>query len=141
MDNMRHRFSFILFIMPARQILSFFTGGCMENILSKVEQINGAVNGFVWGLPMLVLLVGTGILMTVLTRFFQVSHFKHWVKNTIGGIFKDKKVTAHTGSEDTQISQFQSLCTAQVTSQVLLLPSFRAVPEPFSGCGSLLSLE
>ena len=84
----------------------------MENILSKVEQINGAVNGFVWGLPMLVLLVGTGILMTVLTRFFQVSHFKHWVKNTIGGIFKDKKVTAHTGSEDTQISQFQSLCTA-----------------------------
>ncbi len=84
----------------------------MGNFVTSVEQINGAVNGFVWGLPMLVLLVGTGILMTVLTRVFQVTHFKHWVKNTIGGIFKDKHVTAHTGKDDMQISQFQSLCTA-----------------------------
>lgn len=84
----------------------------MDGFVSTVEQVNGAVNGFVWGLPMLVLLVGTGILMTVLTKVFQVSHFKHWVRNTIGGIFKDKHVTAHTGKEDTQISQFQSLCTA-----------------------------
>ncbi len=84
----------------------------MEYFLAELEQINSAVNGFVWGLPMLILLVGTGILMTVLTKFFQISHMKHWVKNTIGGIFKDKKVTAHTGKEDTQISQFQSLCTA-----------------------------
>ena len=81
-------------------------------MVQTVESINNAVNGFVWGLPMLILLVGTGILMTTLTRFFQVTHFKHWVKNTIGGIFKDKHVTAHTGKEDTQISQFQSLCTA-----------------------------
>lgn len=84
----------------------------MENFLSHVENINNAVNGFVWGLPMLILLVGTGILMTCLTRFFQISHFKHWIKNTIGGIFRDSHVTAHTDKEDTQISQFQSLCTA-----------------------------
>ncbi|SDB50584.1 sodium:alanine symporter family protein [Butyrivibrio sp. INlla16] len=84
----------------------------MENVLTNIENINGAVNGFVWGLPMLILLVGTGILMTVLTRVFQISHFKHWVKNTIGGIFKDKNVTAHTDKDDMQISQFQSLCTA-----------------------------
>ncbi len=84
----------------------------MGNFVSGVERVNGAVNGFVWGLPMLILLVGTGILMTVLTKVFQISHFKHWVKNTIGGIFKDKHVTAHTGKDDMQISQFQSLCTA-----------------------------
>ena len=84
----------------------------MENFLSTVENVNNAVNGFVWGLPMLVLLVGTGILMTCLTKFFQISHFKHWVSNTIGGIFKDSHVTAHTKKNDTQISQFQSLCTA-----------------------------
>ena len=84
----------------------------MDGFVSTVERVNGAVNGFVWGLPMLILLVGTGILMTILTRVFQVSHFRHWVRNTIGGIFKDKHVTAHTGKEDTQISQFQSLCTA-----------------------------
>ncbi len=84
----------------------------MGEFVSTVEQVNGAVNGFVWGLPMLILLVGTGILMTVLTRVFQITHFRHWVRNTVGGIFKDKHVTAHTGKEDTQISQFQSLCTA-----------------------------
>ena len=84
----------------------------MSNFVSTVEQVNGAVNGFVWGLPMLVLLVGTGILMTVLTKVFQITHFRHWVQNTVGGIFKDKHVTAHTGKDDMQISQFQSLCTA-----------------------------
>ena len=84
----------------------------MNSFLSNVESVNNAVNGFVWGLPMLILLVGTGILMTVLTKCFQVTHFRHWLKNTIGGIFKDSHVTAHTAHEDMQISQFQSLCTA-----------------------------
>ena len=84
----------------------------MENLISTIESVNGAVNGFVWGLPMLILLVGTGILMTVLTKGFQVSHIALWWKNTIGGIFKDKKITTHTEKEDKQISQFQSLCTA-----------------------------
>lgn len=84
----------------------------MESVLSKIEIVNNAINGFVWGLPMLILLVGTGILMTCLTKFFQITHFRHWVKNTVGGIFKDSHVTAHTHKEDTQISQFQSLCTA-----------------------------
>jgi len=77
-----------------------------------VSDINGAINDFVWGLPMLVLLIGTGILMTVLTRGFQLTHAAHWIKSTIGGIFSDKHITAHTGKEDQSISQFQSLCTA-----------------------------
>ena len=90
----------------------YFRRFVMGSFGSNVEKINNVVNGFVWGLPMLILLVGTGILMTVLTKVFQVTHFKHWVKNTVGGIFKDKNVTAHTGKDDMQISQFQSLCTA-----------------------------
>lgn len=77
-----------------------------------ITNVNSAINGFVWGIPMLVLLVGTGILMTVLTKFFQLSHIGHWFKNTIGGIFKDKHVTKHTDKDDQSISQFQSLCTA-----------------------------
>ncbi len=81
-------------------------------MLEKIANINGAVNGFVWGLPMLVLLVGTGILMTALTKGFQLTHFRYWMKHTLGGIFKNKKVTEHTDKEDRQISQFQSLCTA-----------------------------
>ena len=48
--------------------------------------------------------------MTVLTKFYQVSHLGHWWKNTIGAVFRDKEVTSHT--EDKSISQFQSLATA-----------------------------
>lgn len=81
-------------------------------MVELITKVNGAINNFVWGVPMLILLVGTGILMTVLTRFFQLSHIGHWFKNTIGGIFHDKHVTRHTGEDDQSISQFQSLCTA-----------------------------
>ena len=84
----------------------------MDAVLQLVERVNGKVNNFVWGVPMLILLVGTGVLMTLLTKGFQLSHFGHWMRNTVGAIFKNKHVTAHTGKEDRSISQFQSLCTA-----------------------------
>ena len=84
----------------------------MEQFIQLITTINNAVNGFVWGIPMLILLIGTGILMTCRTKFFQISHFGHWMKNTIGAVFKDKNVTAHTGENEKAISQFQSLCTA-----------------------------
>ncbi len=82
----------------------------MEGFLNAVEKVNDAVNGVVWGWPALILLAFVGVLMTVLTKFFQISHIGHWFKNTIGAIFGDKNVTKHTS--DKSISQFQSLCTA-----------------------------
>jgi len=82
----------------------------MENIMETVASVNDAVNSIVWGWPALILLCFTGVLMTVLTNFYQVLHFKKWMGATIGAIFKDKHITKHT--EDKSISQFQSLCTA-----------------------------
>ena len=79
-------------------------------MLDTVAKINGFLNGIVWGWPALILLAFVGVLTTCLTKFFQVSHFGHWMKQTIGAIFRDSKVTSHTG--DRSISQFQSLCTA-----------------------------
>ena len=81
-------------------------------MIEMITKINGIVNNFVWGLPMLVLLVGTGILMTLLTKVFQLSHIGYWMKHTLGSIFTDKHITKHTGQDDQSISQFQSLCTA-----------------------------
>ncbi len=78
--------------------------------LDGVAKVNDAVNGVVWGVPALILLAFVGILMTLLTKVFQLSHFKHWMSKTIGAVFHDKHVTGHTA--DKSISQFQSLCTA-----------------------------
>ena len=79
-------------------------------MLDMITKINAALNGIVWGWPALILLAFVGVLTTCITKCFQISHFGHWVKNTIGAIFKDSKVTSHTS--DRSISQFQSLCTA-----------------------------
>ena len=81
-----------------------------EGILGGIAAANDAVNSVVWGVPALALLAFVGVLMTVLTRFFQVSHLGHWFRKTIGAIFSDRHVTTHT--KDRSISQFQSLCTA-----------------------------
>ena len=82
----------------------------MDSFLEMLTNINNAVNDFVWVKIGIVLLIGTGILMTCLTKFFQVTHFGHWWKKTIGSLF-DKKVISHTGDK-ASISQFQALCTA-----------------------------
>ena len=80
------------------------------NLLEKITNVNNAVNGFVWGWVGLVLLLGTGVVATVCTKVFQVSHIKEWWKNTIGSLFK-KEVIGHT-KEKGAISPFQALCTA-----------------------------
>ena len=79
-------------------------------MLDMITKINAVLNGIVWGWPALILLAFVGVLTTCITKCFQISHFGHWMKNTIGAIFKDSKVTSHTS--DRSISQFQSLCTA-----------------------------
>lgn len=79
-------------------------------MIQTITNVNDFVNGLVWGWPALILLGFVGVLMTCMTKFFQVSHFKHWMSHTIGAIFGDKHVTAHT--QDKTITQFQSLCTA-----------------------------
>ena len=82
----------------------------MNKFLQALETVNGEINGVVWGVFGLLLLVGTGILVTVLTKFFQISHLGLWFKNTIGSLF-DKSVIKHT-KEKGAISPFQALCTA-----------------------------
>ncbi|MGN0674489.1 MAG: alanine/glycine:cation symporter family protein, partial [Oscillospiraceae bacterium] len=82
----------------------------MDAFVKAVESINGAVNGFVWGIPMLVLIISTGIYMTVRTHFFQVTKIKHWSNETFLAIFKKKSVTKTKDKK--AISQFQALATA-----------------------------
>jgi len=82
----------------------------MEQILKAIESVNGKINGVVWGMFGLILLIGTGIIITVITKFFQISHIGLWFKNTLGSLFK-KDVIKHS-KEKGSISPFQALCTA-----------------------------
>lgn len=79
-------------------------------ILDKIAEFNGAINGVVWGIFGLALLIGTGIIVTVCTKVFQVTHVAHWWKMTIGKMFT-KDVIKHR-KEKGVISPFQALCTA-----------------------------
>ncbi len=80
-------------------------------MIETITQINGWINSAVWGLPGLALLIGTGVLMTVLTKGFQVTRVGHWWKHTIMTVFKkDSKSTKSNDKKN--ISQFQALCAA-----------------------------
>lgn len=82
----------------------------MEGFIQGLTSVNTAINDVVWGVPALTLLIGTGILMTILTKFFQFGKIKLWWGETIGKLFKKKGVRENT--DKNSISQFQALCTA-----------------------------
>ena len=79
------------------------------SFLEKLASVNDVINTFVWTKVGVWLLIAVGVAMTCLTKFFQVTHFRHWWKSTIGNMF-DKKTIAHTDGK--AISPFQALCTA-----------------------------
>ncbi|MCR5474496.1 MAG: alanine:cation symporter family protein [Lachnospiraceae bacterium] len=77
--------------------------------MNAIVKINDAVNGFAWGWFGLILLLGTGLVCTVITKFFQITRIGHWWRKTIGMVLhEDSHVKTETGS----VSQFQALCTA-----------------------------
>jgi len=81
-------------------------------MVEMITQVNNAINGVVWGPFGLALLFCTGFWMSARTGFFQFRKMGYWLRHTIGAIFTNKDVTAHTSKEDMAISQFQSMCTA-----------------------------
>ena len=83
----------------------------MEKFFESVAEINGVINDFVWVKIGLFLLIGSGLLLTFATKFFQISHLGLWWKETIGSIFK-KNAEATRKTDKKTISQFQALCTA-----------------------------
>ena len=66
----------------------------------------GFLNGIAWGPWMLILLVGTGIYLSVKVCFIQFTKFGHAMKNTIGKVFQ--KQSAAGG----EVTPFQAMTTA-----------------------------
>lgn len=80
-------------------------------MFDTIVKVNSVINDFVWVKIGLFLLIGTGILTTIITKFFQIVHIKEWWMSTIGGIFK-KESKVRENSDKGGVSQFQALCTA-----------------------------
>ena len=79
----------------------------MKDFVQAVTDVNSAINSFAWGPVMLILLVGTGVYLTIRTGCIQVRYFGYTMKNTIGTVFKKK-----AASDKTNLTPFQAVSTA-----------------------------
>ena len=83
--------------------------------LEWLEKANGVVNDLVWGWPMIILMLGAGIYLTVRTKFLQVRKFGTSWNATIIPTVKSigKKPTLKTGiKKETSVSPFEAFATA-----------------------------
>ena len=67
------------------------------------------LNGILWGVPLIALMIITGLYFTIRSGFFQFRHFGWILKHTVGTLAqKDTKVT----DDKKVISPFEAICTA-----------------------------
>lgn len=75
-------------------------------MLQMIEQVNSAVNDFVWGVPAMICIIGVGLLLSIRTGFLQIREFPYMLRVTIGRMFHKKE--AREGA----MTPFQAVCTA-----------------------------
>ncbi len=72
--------------------------------LDNLTEILGTIAGYAWGIPSIVLLVGTGLYLTIRLRFIQFRGFKH-ATQLVSGKYDNKNDTG-------EVTHFQALSTA-----------------------------
>lgn len=82
----------------------------METVKKVIDFLSNSQFG-VWGWPMIILILGTGIFITIRLKFMQVTRFKHTMSTTIVPTVKNigKKKQKDTVNS---ISQFEAFCSA-----------------------------
>lgn len=75
-------------------------------MLQIIEDINTAVNNFIWGVPAMICIIGVGLYLSISTRFLQIRKFPYAIKTTIGRVFHKKEAS------DGAMTPFQAVCTA-----------------------------
>jgi AGCS family alanine or glycine:cation symporter len=74
-------------------------------MIETIARWNGWLNGYVWGPPMMVLLIGTGLLLTVLTGAVQFRYLGVALREVLGKI-------ARRGGGVGNVRPFQAVATA-----------------------------
>ena len=75
-------------------------------MLHTIETINNAVNGFVWGVPAMICILGVGLYLSIRTGFIQFRKLRFSMKMTLGKIFSQSE------AKDGALTPFQAVCTA-----------------------------
>ena len=70
-----------------------------------LQRLNSTLNGYVWGWPMIVLLMGTGLLLTILTGAVQFRRLGFALREVLG------KITQRGGGKG-DVRPFQAVATA-----------------------------
>lgn len=83
-----------------------------DNFLETVEYYNGILNSYVWGWPTIILILGTGLLLTIRTRCLQVRKFGESLNSTIVPTFKSLGKKKQEDGRVRSISQFEAFSTA-----------------------------
>ena len=76
----------------------------MNDFITNLTNWTGEIAGFVWGIPSIVLLVGTGLYLTLRMGFVQIRGFKYAVR-VVRGEFDNHE-------DPGEVSHFQALSTA-----------------------------
>ena len=75
-------------------------------MLSVIENVNNVLNGFIWGVPAMVCILGVGLYLSIVTGFIQIRKFGYAIRCTVGRIFRKWE------AKDGAITPFQAVCTA-----------------------------
>lgn len=67
-----------------------------------------SLNNFLWGLPLLIVVIMIALYFTARSGFFTVSHFGYILKNTLGSLTSKEANTKKEG----QVSPFEAVCVA-----------------------------
>lgn len=101
--------------------------------MSSIQSALAAIDSFVWGPPLLILLVGTGIYLTLRLGLLQVVRLPLALKLVFGRDQGQGKQGTSPASPPS-VLRFQPL-SALATSSGSPPPSSSVAPAPCSGCG------
>ncbi len=94
----------------------------MDSIIGVIKKVNDLINGIVWGWPVIILILATGLLLSVRTKFLQLTRFRESLNTTIVPTIKgmrskdgSKSQSKSKNKKEKQsgsVSQFEAFATA-----------------------------
>ncbi len=81
----------------------------MEKLYEALNWVDGNI---LWGIPMIVLILVSGIFLSLRSKFFQIRKFGACMKHTVGGTVKQMKAKEKKEKDPNAITPFEAFATA-----------------------------